>query len=154
MNDYVRTMREKIGHDPLILVGAGVFVYRDGRVLLQQRRDNGCWSDHGGCMEIGETPEQTARRELFEETGLVAGELRFLALYAGEDMRYTYPNGDQVYIVGTSWLCEDFSGEQLPETDETLRLAWFPLDALPGNISPPVVRPLRDFVALMRARRP
>ncbi len=153
MNDYIQSMRRRIGHDPLMVVGAGVFVWRDGMVLLQRRRDNGCWADHGGCVELGETVEDAAKRELREETGLVAHRLEFLCLMSGQDMHYTYPNGDQVYIVGTFWLCEDFSGEPVAEPEETLELKWFPLDALPDNISPPSRRPLERFVSHMKARR-
>ena len=38
--DYIESLRRKIGHDEIIAVGAGVFPVRDGKVLLQRRRDN------------------------------------------------------------------------------------------------------------------
>ena len=56
---------------------------RDGRWLMQLR-DNipgivapGCWGLFGGHLDPGETPEQALRRELIEEIGWSAGELRF-----------------------------------------------------------------------------
>ena len=70
----------------LLIVGGGVFVYNNGKVLMQKRKDNGCWSLHGGCLEIGETVEETARRELKEETGLTAITLEFLGVFSGKDM--------------------------------------------------------------------
>lgn len=149
MNDYVKAIRAKIGHDRLMLAGAGVFVYRDGMILLQRRRDNGAWSDHGGCVEIGETVEDAAKRELFEETGLIAERLELFGVYSGEEMLYTYPNGDLAYIVGTYFLCTEFSGEMITQSDETLDLQWFPIDQLPENISPPERLPLRDFARRM-----
>ncbi len=152
MTGYVKTMREKIGHDRLILVGSGVFIVRDGRVLLQRRRDNGCWADHGGCLEIGETVEETARRELFEETGLTANRLELLGVFSGEDTMFTYPNGDEAYLVLTMWICEDFSGDPVADPDEVLELRWFNLDDLPENISLPVKKPLRALVEAMEAR--
>jgi len=56
-------------------IGVGVLVVRDGRVLLGERLGShgaGTWAPPGGHLEPGETVEQCARRELFEETGLVA----------------------------------------------------------------------------------
>lgn len=149
--NYVQAMRARIGHERLLLVGAGVFVYRDDKVLLQKRRDSGCWADHGGCVELGERVEDAARRELREETGLIARGLTLLGVFSGEDMLHTYPNGDEASIVSILYVCDDFEGEPLPETDETLCLQWFDLDALPENISPPSRRPLAAFVEYVRS---
>ena len=66
---YVSDIRKKIGHDLLIYLGAGVIVYDDGKILLQERKDNGKWALHAGGVEVGEELEETARRELLEETG-------------------------------------------------------------------------------------
>jgi 8-oxo-dGTP pyrophosphatase MutT (NUDIX family) len=75
MTDYIKSIRKYIGHERLMIVGGSVIVHKNGKVLLQLRRDNGCWGYHGGCVELGETVEETAKRELFEETGLVANKL-------------------------------------------------------------------------------
>ncbi len=59
-------------------VGVGVVVVRPGAVLLARRGTPphvGAWSLPGGGQELGETMEQTARRELAEETGLIVGDL-------------------------------------------------------------------------------
>lgn len=153
MNDYIATIRRKIGHDRLLLVGAGVFVHQNGKLLLQRRRDDGCWGDHGGSLELGETPEETARRELLEETGLSAGRLEPLGVYAGPDFYFTYPNGDQVYLVGHFYLCEDFSGALVPQAEELSDLRWFALDALPAPLSRLIRRPLQDCLRLLRERQ-
>ena len=70
MTEYVKFMRQYIGHERLLIVGASVFIHKDSKLLLQKRKDNDCWAEHGGCCELGETVEETAKRELFEETGL------------------------------------------------------------------------------------
>lgn len=49
-----------------------------GRLLLGRRRDNGKWTMPGGHLELGESPEQGARRELLEEAGIRAGSLGYL----------------------------------------------------------------------------
>ena len=97
MNEYVKSIRKYIGNERLILVGSGVLIYKNGKVLLQKRRDNGLWADHGGCVEIGESVEETAKRELFEETGLTANKLDF-SIYILEKIHYTHIRMEIKYI--------------------------------------------------------
>lgn len=150
--NYIQTIRQKVGHDEILCVGAGIWVYnRNGQLLLQKRKDNGCWGMHGGCVELGEEVEAAARRELREETGLIAGPLELLGVFSGEDMRHTYPNGDKVSIVGIHYLCRDFSGSLSPQAEEVSQLRWFPLDSLPAPITPPDRRSLSALLRLLQA---
>ncbi|MCL2575407.1 MAG: NUDIX hydrolase [Defluviitaleaceae bacterium] len=136
MSNYVKYIRNMVGNNPIILVGCGVLVCRGSKILLHRRVDNGMWATFGGCMEMGETSEETARRELFEETGLTAGKLEFLGIFSGSDMFYTYPNGDQVHCVCIEYICTDFAGEMSPQADEVLEFRWFDINKLPPNINP------------------
>lgn len=135
---YIMDLRKYVGHQRLLMVGAGVFVYRDGQLLLQRRKDNGLWGDHGGSVELSERIEDTARRELKEETGLIARSLEPIATFSGPEFDYTYPNGDQVSMVIFSFLCRDFEGEMKMQQEEVTQLKWFPVDQLPedAEISP------------------
>ena len=54
-------------------VVAAIIVEHGGRILLQQRAiepRSGFWTFPGGCLELGETPQEGARRETKEEVGL------------------------------------------------------------------------------------
>ncbi len=146
MSEYVRMMREKIGHSPLLICGASVIVYKNGQVLLQKRKDNGFYGYSGGCVELYEEVEQAAKRELFEETGLTALKLELLGVFSGADMTYVYPNKDKVSNIDIVFGCTDFTGEIIPSTNETTECKWFSIDNLPKNISPPNTRPLNRFV--------
>ena len=50
--------------------GANAAVFRDGRILLIRRADNGLWALPGGLVEVGETLAEAACRELLEEAGI------------------------------------------------------------------------------------
>lgn len=104
---------------------------------------------HAGGLEIGESVEDAAKRELFEETGLIANTMELLGVFSGDGMRYTYPNGDKVSIVQIMYVCNDFSGELLAETDETVELAWFDIDDIPEEISPPDKKAFQAFIDFM-----
>ena len=154
MTNYIKTIRQKIGHDMLILAGAGVFVHQNGKLLMQRRQDNGFWSAcHGGAVEVGEAVEETARRELFEETGLVANKLELFGVYSGTDTLSTYPNGDQVYYINTFFTCTDFSGELSAQESEVSELRWVDINDIPASINPPDLRPVSDFIETMNNRR-
>ena len=142
--NYVLRMRRVIGHKPLILVGANVLVL-DGarRVLLQRRTDNGLWGLPGGAMEPGETLEETARREVREETGLELCGLELLGVFSGEALHYKYPNGDEVYDVNIVYVATEPQGELRTDPEEGHELRYFALDSLPAAISP-LDRPTLD----------
>lgn len=71
MANYINWIRSKVGHEKVILVFAGGCLFdEDGKVLLQKRGDSGKWGFPGDAIELGETPEEAAIRELREECGL------------------------------------------------------------------------------------
>lgn len=135
---YVSELRALIGKRPLILVGANIIILDSGnRMLLQRRTDNNTWGIIGGALEIGETLEETAKREAFEETGLVVENLQLFDIFSGPDFFYEYPNGDQVYDVCVVYIVKSFTGEIRTDDKEGHALQFFPLDQLPANINQP-----------------
>jgi 8-oxo-dGTP pyrophosphatase MutT (NUDIX family) len=79
MSGYTKGIREIIGSRPFILVGSTIVVINHKKeILLQHRSDTKEWGLPGGAMELGESLEQTAERELFEETGLTTKKLSLL----------------------------------------------------------------------------
>lgn len=100
----------------------------------------------GGSMELGETLEQVAHRELWEETGLTAKNLILINTYSGQEFYYQYPHGDEVYIVVTAFECKEYSGLLVHDLNEATMLQFFYLDDLPPNISPPDRPILVDYI--------
>ena len=75
---YLKELRKVLGSQPLIVAGACVFIEDgSGRILLQCRSDNKTWGLPGGSLELNETLEECARREIFEETRLSLGDISF-----------------------------------------------------------------------------
>lgn len=133
---YILDLRKKLGSRPLIMVGAGVIIINDkNEILLGKRTDNGYWDYPAGSMEIGESFEECARREVFEETGLTCGKLEYFMELSGDESFYEYPNRDQVYLAVIIYTCRDFSGKMKVQEDEVTIQKFFPIDELP-NIPP------------------
>ena len=136
MSNYIMDLRQIVGHRPLLQVGASVIVVdSENRVLLQLRNDNHCWGYAGGSVELDEVVEDAAKRELFEETGLVAEKLDFFGIFSGEDMHYIYPNGDEVSIIDIVYVCKEFSGTLKCQQGEVDDLKYFRVNEIPGNIT-------------------
>ena len=132
---YIMNLRKVVGHRPLIMPGAGVFVINDkGEILLEKRADNGMWDFPAGAMELGESFEECARREVLEETGIKCGELEFFGAVSGKNYYNVYPNGDQAYFCGIKYICRDYSGELKAQESEVTDLKFFAFDKLPDNM--------------------
>ena len=134
---YILELRRTLGSRPIIMAGAGVILLNDkNEILLGRRTDNGYWDYPAGSMELGESFEECAHREVLEETGLACGKLEFLMDMSGEDSYYEYPNGDKVYLAGILYICRDFTGEMKVQEEEAYEQRFFPVDKLPENTPP------------------
>jgi 8-oxo-dGTP diphosphatase len=109
-------------------VGIGVIVLRDDKILIGKRRGShgaGRWALPGGHLEWGESFEDCARRELFEETGLSLTDLAFA--YATNDVM---PDEGKHYV--TIFVTARASGEvALKEPHKCERWEWARWDELP-----------------------
>ena len=153
---YIMDLRAYVGHRPLIQVGATVIVEDgQGRILLQLRKDTHTWEcSAAGSMEPGESAEDTARRELLEETGLTARTLELYATYTGPEEYAVYPNGDEVYNVEFAYSCRDWTGTLKCQEDEVEELRFFVPDELPGELQEPARRRLADWERYRRGSGP
>ena len=129
---YISELRKYIGHQPIISVGATVLVFNEkNEILLNLRADTGTWGIIGGGMEPGESLEETASRELWEEAGLWAESFELLSVLSGKELFFRYPNGDETYTVIVLYKAAGVSGTLQINDGESLRLQYFALDALP-----------------------
>jgi 8-oxo-dGTP pyrophosphatase MutT (NUDIX family) len=106
MSEHLRRIRERVGHDLLLIPGVTGLVYDDGgRMLLVYENLAGGWAPPGGAIEPGEAPYDAVMREVLEETGLAVEPIALRGVFGGDPMRVRYPNGDQVEYVSAMFEC-------------------------------------------------
>lgn len=120
------------------LVGVGVLVFRNGKILFGKRlkkdHGHGFYAGPGGHLEFGESIEECAAREVLEETGMTITNVRPIAL-----INFLIDKERHYVDIGTAadWV----SGEaKLLEPDKCAGWDWYALDALP--------KPLWDQIPL------
>ena len=99
------------------------------KVLLIQRGGEpfkGCWAFPGGFMEMDETTEQCAIRELEEETGLKIHEVCQIGAYSKVDRD---PRGRTITVAYLALVDAPLPVKGL---DDAAKAQWFPLSALPA----------------------
>ena len=129
---YLSELRKIVGHRPLLSAGATVLVIKNGKILLNLCSDTETWGIPGGGLELGECLEETAFRELKEETGLNAEKMTLVTVLSGKDFYFVYPNGDMLYSVVSLYLAENVSGDLKITDGESLKLQYFDFDNLPN----------------------
>jgi len=123
---------------------AGAMIIERHRILLVKRSvppAQGDWCIPAGFMEWTEHPQQTAVRELKEETGLDIRIISIFDIFMGMDD----PRTHAVLIL---YLAEAVGGELKPG-DDALEARYFDFDDLPSNIA---FQAHRDALALYRKR--
>lgn len=134
---YVEDLRKIVGHRPLILVGAvTIIINNKKRILLQKRKATsfGMWGLPGGLMELGESTEDTARREVLEETGLTIGNLNLIDVFSGPGNFLKVQNGDEFYSVTVAYYTNEVNGNLVIDESESLGFSFFDINQLPDNI--------------------
>ncbi len=140
MTGYIAEMRKLVGHRPILQCAASVVCIDEiGRILLGRRSDNRKWGYAGGSAEMDEPAEACAKRELYEETGLLAEDLTLFCVNSGPQTHYVYPNGDEVSNFEVVYVCRKWQGEPRSADGEMEELRFFYGDEIDlAEISPPI----------------
>ena len=151
MTGYMAEMRKLVGHRTVMQCAASVVcIDEQGRILLGKRADNHLWGYSGGAAEIDERAEDCAKRELFEEMGLVADELTFFCVNSGPEAHYIYPNGDEVSNFEIVYVCRKWHGEPKACDGEMEDLRFFSRNQIDlETIMPPTRRVTEALMDLL-----
>ncbi|RTY53117.1 NUDIX domain-containing protein [Pantoea sp. YU22] len=143
---YVSEMRSIIGHRMLLLAGANVIIVRDDAYILLQQRTDSTWGLPGGLLEPGESLEQTAMREVKEETNLDIHSLTFLKIFSGPEYSFTLQNKDEINVLTALYFTQNWSGELINDPAEGLSLEFFPVDRLPSPMNEEYITYINYFM--------
>lgn len=125
-----------------VRVGVATIILRDGKILLGERIGShgaNTWATPGGHLELGESIEECAKREAFEETGLVVDGIEKLTftndIFEKEGKHYV-----TLFVLA---LCD--SGEpQVTEPDKCKQWLWCKLNNLPEPLFLPLSNLLKE----------
>lgn len=129
--------------------GVGVMVLRGNKILLGKRSINeetadtelkgeGTWTMPGGKIEYGESFEETAIREVKEETGINLKNVKVICINNDKN--------EHAHFVTIGLFSEEFEGEvQVLEPDEITEWKWFDLEDLPSPLYFPSERILGNY---------
>ena len=130
---YLADALKNIENDKeFIFVGTGVIVVDDqDRILMGRRTDNGEWCIPGGSLELHETLEECASRELFEETG-IKSKASDMALNAAKFIQSPInKNGRNIYVVSISFVVLEYDDSELYfDSREFSKYGWFNSDEI------------------------
>jgi ADP-ribose pyrophosphatase YjhB (NUDIX family) len=122
-----------VGKEKLLIIAARAVV-RDnhGHLLLIRRRDNGKWAMPAGAMELEESIYDCLVREVREESGLEVHAATLFAIWSDpEKTSIVTEYGDPYQVISFIFSVDEWSGDLVTETDETIDARFYPLDALP-----------------------
>lgn len=108
-----------------------VLVEKDGKVMLTRRGIEpykNWWDLPGGFIENGEDPEEGAKRELLEETGM---EIEIIDLL---DIKVDKYGEKGIHTLNFHYLAKPVGGEIMPKSD-VIGIGWFSPDEIPDNVA-------------------
>ncbi|MBU1145432.1 MAG: NUDIX domain-containing protein [Firmicutes bacterium] len=133
--NYISYLREMVGDKKIILNAACVVLPNEkNEILLQKRSDNLKWGLPGGLMELDESIEECAIREVLEETNLEVCLTKFIGIFTNPNM--TWRITDKAKVICYSFQGKITGGTLRINDSESLAFEYFSLEHLPEIHSP------------------
>jgi 8-oxo-dGTP diphosphatase len=129
--------------------GFGVLVLKNDKILLGRRhaeaekadsalRGEGTWTMPGGKLEFGESFEDGAKREVYEETGIRLNTVKVISVNNDKN--------EHAHFITIGLFSDDFEGEaKVTEPDEIVEWQWFDFDNLPAPLFFPTAKQIENY---------
>ncbi|MBR2708824.1 NUDIX domain-containing protein [Candidatus Saccharibacteria bacterium] len=137
-NSFVYSLRQKVGDMRLITAGVEVVpVNKKNQIKFVRSRDIEGWSIPGGHVELGDSWQSAALKELREEVGIIAnvGDLKICAIVSGPGRVFSYNDGTtQSFTV--CFLCRDWEKEiSFSDSEEIIEAKWMDIEQARKNVT-------------------
>ncbi len=127
---YIKYIRDMVGNSRIMLNATAVVIPNErNEILLQKRSDNGLWGLPGGLMELDESIEECAIREVKEETNLDVTLTKFIGVFINPFMRWREKDDAQVF--GFGFVGSVTGGELRVNDQESTEVRYFDQSNLP-----------------------
>ena len=135
------------GKEKIRLGVAVALINLKNEILLEKRTDCEWWGVTGGKLDLGETIQDCAVREIKEECNVLIESklLKLIGVYSDpeEGRILQYPD-NRVHLVDIVYLIQK-KFFRLKKSEESLDLKFFNFNKLPDLIVPPAIKPLEDI---------
>ncbi len=136
----------EVWRNPLPTVDIIIYVEGRGVVLVERSKEPFGWALPGGFVDYGESCETAARREAYEETGLVVELTGLLGVYSD-------PRRDpRQHTLSVVYMAQTAKPEQIQAGDDAAKACFFTLDNLPALVFDHT-HILSDYRAVMNNQR-
>lgn len=126
---------------PLHFISVAGLVYKDDKVLLIKSERRG-WEYPGGVLEQGESILDGLKREIFEESGIVAEPEKFVGIYQRLNKKDGYGYLEGMVLpptVNLTFICKYVSGKEII-SDESIEVGWFTPDEAREKVTVPDIK--------------
>jgi ADP-ribose pyrophosphatase YjhB (NUDIX family) len=112
-------------------MGVVAIIEREGKVLLEHRKDSDRWAFIGGGLKIDESIEECLKREVLEETGRKIESYELFNIFSNPYRIAEYPDGNILRIISVVYLAK-IEAKEVICSEESRELQFFSIKELPA----------------------
>lgn len=132
MSEYYKNLRNKVGSDLIVMPSVAAVVRNEkDEILFIRKHNETLWGLPAGAIEIGETPAESVKREVYEETGLPVNPERIIGVFGGDKYKYEYDNGHKVEYLVIMFECSIVEGSLETVDGEVKELRFYQQEEAP-----------------------